>query len=110
MKLRQILIAAVGLAIAAGSATAASADTQWQRHHPRREEVNTRLHHLNRSINHERREGDISRGQARYLHARDHTIRAQERYFASKHHGHLTRAEQHRLNHEETGVRHHIPR
>ena len=108
MKLRQILIAAVGLAIAAGSATAASADTQWQKHHPRREEVNTRLTHLNRSITRDRRAGEISPSQARYLHARDHAVRAQERYFASKHHGHITRAEQHRLNHEETGVRHHI--
>jgi hypothetical protein len=106
MKLRNLLIAAMGLTVAAG---AASAETPWQHHHPRRVEVNHRLDHLNRSIRHEHAEGDLSARQAAYMHARVHLIRLQERRFADHHHSHLTRAEQMRLNHEESGVRGHLP-
>ena len=109
MKLRNLLVAAMGLSMAAGVAGAASAATPWQHHHPRRVEVNHRLATLNRSIGHERREGDVSAYQARHLHARVHMIRLQERRFAGRHVGHISRAEQMRLNHEESGVRSHIP-
>jgi hypothetical protein len=109
MKLRNLLIAAVGLTMAAGAAGAASAGTPWQNHHPRRVEVNHRLANLNHSIREERREGDIGRFEARRMHAHVHMIRLQERRFARHDGSHLTRAEQARLNHEETGVRHHIP-
>jgi len=109
MKLRNLLIAGLGLAMAAGAAGAASAATPWQAHHPARAEVNHRLEHLNRSIRVERREGRISGAEAHRLHARAHMIRRQERRFARLHRGHIRRAEQARLNHEETGVRHHLP-
>jgi hypothetical protein len=109
MKLRNLLIAAVGLTMAAGAAGAASAGTPWQNHHPRRVEVNHRLANLNHSIREERREGQIGRFEARRLHARVHMIRHQERVYARHDGSHLTRGEQARLNHEETGVRHHIP-
>jgi hypothetical protein len=109
MKLRNLVAAAMGLAMAAGVAGAASAETPWQHAHPRRVEVNHRLDHLNRSIRHERREGDLTAAQARRLHERAHLIRVQERHFARMHGGQLTRGEQARLNHEETGVRGHIP-
>ena len=109
MQLRTLLIAAAGLTLAAGAAGVASADTPWQAHHPRREEVNHRLWNLNHSIRHERREGDLSAWQARRLHERDYAIRMQERRFAHHDGGHISRWEQARLNHEETGVRHHIP-
>ena len=109
MKLRNLLIAAVGLAMAGGAVGSASAATTWQNHHPRRVEVNHRLVHLNRSIRHERREGDLTAMQARHLHARVHMIRMQERKFARHDNSHLTKREQARLNHEETGVRHHVP-
>ncbi len=109
MKLRNMLVAAMGLTMAAGVAGAASAATPWQHHHPRRVEVNHRLASLNHAIRRERAEGDLSARQAGRLHARAHMIRLQERRFARGHGSHLTRAEQARLNHEETGVRSHIP-
>lgn len=109
MKLRNLLVAAMGLTLAGGVAGAASAATPWQHHHPRRVEVNHRLANLNHSIRRERAEGDLTPRQARHFHARVHMIRLQERRFARHHDGHLTRAEQARLNHEETGVRSHIP-
>jgi len=109
MKFRSLLIAAAGLSMALGAAGAASADTPWQVHHPRREEVNTRLHNLNASIRHKRHEGDLSRYQAFRMHQRVHDIRMQERFYARHDGGHITGWEQHRLNREENGVRRHIP-
>jgi hypothetical protein len=108
MKLRTLLIAAAGLTMAAGAATAASAESRWQYDHPRRVEVNHRLDHLDRSIRHERRDGEISRFRAHRLHAEVHSIRSQERYFARRDGGHLTAWEHHRLNREANGVRHRI--
>jgi hypothetical protein len=109
MNFRNLLIAAMGAAVLAGAAGAASADTPWQQHHPRREEVNHRLTHLNRSIREERREGDLSAAQAARMHAQVHQIRLRERRDARHDSGHITRREQARLNHAESRVRHHIP-
>ena len=108
MKLRNLLIAVAGLTMAAGVAGAASAETPWQHQHPRRVEVNHRIEHLDRSIRSERREGHLNAWQARRLRDHVHMIRFQERHFARRHGGHLTRHEQARLNHEEGGVRHRI--
>ena len=109
MTFRNILIAAMGTAVLAGGATAAFADTPWQQHHPRREEVNNRIHDLNRSIRHERHEGDLTAAQAFRMHQRAHYIRWQERHFARYDGGHISRFEQWRLNREENHLRHHIP-
>jgi hypothetical protein len=106
----KLVLAAFGLAAALAGTTAASADTPWQTHHPRREEVNHRLMMQNHRISQERREGEISRAQAHNLRVEDRGLRGQERYFASHHHGHLTRLEQRRLNREENGVSRQIGR
>lgn len=109
MKLRNLLIAAIGLTMAASAAGAASAATPWQAHHPRRVEVNHRLTHLNRSIRVERREGDLTALQARRLHERAHMVRVTERRDARHDGGHVTRHEQIRLNHRENAIRHRVP-
>ena len=72
---RNVFVAAIGTAAAFGAVANASADTTWQRHHPRREEVNHRLSNQNSRIKTERREGEITAQQARYLHGEDHSIR-----------------------------------
>ncbi len=96
---------ALGLATAlAGAATSASAETQWQRHHPARVEVNHRLAHLHRRVVVERREGLMGVRKAHYVRAEERGIRHQERRFASRHGGHLTRHEVRRINREENGV------
>jgi len=92
-------LAVAGLGVA-GTANAAD----WRYHHPRRAEVNARLNHQAHRINVERREGELTGRQAAYLHAEDRGIRAQERFDASRHGGHITRGEQMRINHEENGV------
>jgi hypothetical protein len=98
------ILAAIGVAITLGAAGAASADTPWQAHHPRRVEVNHRLANQFHRIRQERREGVLTAGQSARLHRADYRIRMQERRFARHDGGHLTRAEQVRLNHEENRV------
>lgn len=108
MKLKTLL-AAAGLAFALGGiATSASAATPWQNHHPRRVEVNTRLANQNWRIDHAVHTGRINKFQAYRLHLADQRIRNEERWFALHHNSHLTRAEQARLNHQETRLSHRI--
>ena len=105
-----LLIAAVAAGLSFGTISSASADTVWQNHHPRREEVNNRLNSLNHRINTERREGEISAMQARNLHRDDRAIRGQERFDARFDNGHVTKAEQRALNQDENGVSRRIGR
>jgi hypothetical protein len=84
----------------AGAAVPAFAESVWDRHHPRRDEVNDRISHQEHRITQERREGEISRGQARAMRGQLAGIRGQERYDARFNGGHITRYEQGQLNHE----------
>jgi hypothetical protein len=102
--IRTALIAGV-LAVTLGALAApAFADTQWQKDHPRREQVNNRLKNQNKRIKQERKEGEITKGQAKQLHREDHAIRQEERTMASTNGGHLTKAEQKSLNQQENQV------
>ncbi|HXZ17589.1 MAG TPA: hypothetical protein VEH77_16795 [Roseiarcus sp.] len=98
-------IGAVALVLAStiGLAGTASAET-WARAHPRRAEVNDRLANQNRRIHREVQEGEISGARAYALQSEDRTIRAEERFMASQHGGHITRVEQRALNQQENGV------
>ena len=108
MKFRNILIAAMGLTMAAGAASTASAATGWQDQHPARAEVNHRLANQNHRIREARRDGELNARQAHRLHRADYRIRMEERRMAMRHHGHLTRGEQMRLNHQENRLSHRI--
>ena len=100
----QTVLAGLGAATLLAAAGASHAETNWQAHHPRRVEVNHRLANQDRRIDNEYRHGEISRAQARDLHAEDRGIRNEERFDASHHGSHLTRAEQHHLNRQENQV------
>jgi len=102
------LIAAASLITAGVSATNASAFTPWQYNHPRRVEVNERLENQNFRIQEARMHGALTPFQAFRLHQADRNIRAQERWFAYRNGGHITKGEQHFLNREENRVSHHI--
>src|ERR1700692_724803 len=105
MNLKKIaLLATTAAVLALGSAASASAETNWQEHHPRRVEVNHRLENQDRRIDREYREGKISLRRARFEHAEDRRIARQERFDARFDHGHNTRGEDQRLNHEENIV------
>lgn len=106
---RTVLAAtAVSLALAAFSASPASADTPWQAHHPRREQINNRLARQNQRIHQEVKEGEMSHAQAARLHRADRRIRTTERRMARRNDGHVTKAQQRRLNRRENHVSHRI--
>jgi hypothetical protein len=91
-------------AFIAGSAASAMAETNWEKNHPRRDQVNDRLANQNKRINHERKEGEITKAQAHKLHHEDHQIRQEERAMASQNGGHITKQEQKTLNQQENAV------
>jgi hypothetical protein len=105
MNIRKAILALViGSVATTALAASASADTRWQRHHPRREEVNLRAANLDRRIHDERVEGDLTAKQAHALRGDVRGIRHQERLAARLDHGHITKAEQRGLNQEENAV------
>jgi hypothetical protein len=105
----RIALTVLSFGIMVGTTGLASAET-WDQAHPRRAEVNARLNNQNQRINQERREGEITRGEANKLHAEDRTIRKEERFMAGQNGGHITRAEQRALNQQENAVSRQIGR
>ena len=90
------LLALSAAAVLSSSAFAAA--TPWQQHHPRRQEINHRLHQQNQRITHEVRQGEMTHARASQLRANDRSVRAQERLMARQQGGHITRADQTALN------------
>jgi len=99
-----LTVAAATLALAGVASSALADETQWQKDHPRRAEVNGRLGNQNKRINNEVKDGQISKAQGAKLHAEDHAIRREERTMASTNGGHITKAEQKALNQQENQV------
>jgi hypothetical protein len=101
---RTLLTVAAATVALAGITQTALADTQWQKNHPRREQVNGRLANQNQRIHNQVKEGDLSKAQAAKLHREDHQIRREERMMASQNGGHITKGEQKVLNQQENQV------
>jgi hypothetical protein len=108
--LRRSVVFVISFALVGGSMTAAFAETQWERNHPRRDQVNDRLGNQNRRIGRELKEGEINKQQARQLHREDHAIRQEERDMAKVNGGHITKGEQKVLNQQENEVSRQIGR
>jgi hypothetical protein len=102
--IRTALTVAAATMTLAGVTHTALADTQWQKDHPRREQVNNRLANQNKRIHNEVKEGEMSKAQAAQLHNEDHQIRREERAMASQNGGHITKSEQKVLNQQENQV------
>jgi hypothetical protein len=98
------LITAVSMTLAGIASSALADETQWQKDHPRRTEVNGRLANQNRRINNEVKDGQINKAQAHQLHNEDHAIRQEERTMASTNGSHITKTEQRALNQQENQV------
>jgi hypothetical protein len=97
-------IAAVSAALTGFCSAALADETQWQKDHPRRTEVNARLANQDARIHNEVKSGQISKSQAQQLHAEDHGIRQEERTMASTNGGHITKTEKQALNQQENQV------
>ena len=102
------LTLAATLAVLSVSGTA-SADTTWQKNHPRREQVNHRLNNQDKRIHNDVKNGTLTKGQAKALHKDDHQVRQEERDMASQNGGHITKSEQNVLNQQENGISKQIP-
>ena len=100
MKSSRLFVALAGLATLAVGTTPAMAGT-WAKKHPRQHEVLAREHHQIHRINKERREGEITGGQARALRASDRAIARQDHADARANGGYITKKQQRQLNHEE---------
>jgi|SRR5271155_1190907 outer membrane murein-binding lipoprotein Lpp len=108
-KARKTLTFAAAIVSLAALTGTASADTTWQKNHPRRTQVNSRLANQNRRIHNDVKDGTMSKAQAANLHHEDHQVRQEERDMASQNGGHITKAEQGVLNHQENGISNQIP-
>lgn len=97
-------IAAVSAALTGFCTSALADETQWQKDHPRRTEVNGRLANQDARIHNEVKSGQITKAQAHQLHSEDHAIRQEERSMASTNGGHITKTEQRALNQQENQV------
>ena len=106
---RKHLSFAAMLVSLAGLAGTASAETTWQRNHPRREQVNHRLANQNKRIHQDVKNGTLSRSQAATLHHKDRQVRQEERDMASQNGGHITKSEQRVLNGQENNLSSQIP-
>ncbi len=95
-----LFIAFASLAALVSVSTPAMAET-WAHKHPRQHPVLAREHRQIKRINHERREGELTKGQARAMRASDRAIAHQDRADARAHGGHITKREQHQLNRQE---------
>lgn len=105
----KVLSAGVIVAVLAGAAGTAAADTTWQKNHPRREQVNGRLANQNKRIHQDVKNGTLTRGQAAALHHEDHQVRQEERAMASQNGGHITKSEKRVLNQQENAISREIP-
>ncbi len=106
---RKTLTFAAAIVSLAAFVGTASADTTWQKNHPRREQVNNRLANQNKRIHNDVKNGTLTKGQAANLHNEDHQVRQEERDMASQNGGHITKSEQHVLNQQENGISNQIP-
>ena len=106
---RKSLSFAAALVMLAGVVGTASAETTWQKNHPRRTQVNHRLHNQNHRIHNDVKNGTMTKGQAAAAHKEDHQVRQEERGMASQNGGHITKPEQRVLNKQENGISSQIP-
>jgi hypothetical protein len=106
---RKTLTFAAAAVMLAGVVGTASAETTWQKNHPRRTQVNHRLANQNRRIHNDVKDGTLTKSQAAGLHAEDHQVRQEERDMASQNGGHITKSEQKVLNAQENGISKQIP-
>ena len=106
---RKHLSFAAVLVSLAGLAGTASAESAWQKNHPRRTQVNQRLANQNNRIHQDVKNGTLSKSQAANLHHQDRQVRREERAMASQNGGHITKPEQKVLNGQENNISGQIP-
>jgi hypothetical protein len=82
-------------------ASMSRAETQWQKDHPRRTQVNKRSNNQKRRINQGVKNGTLTKQQAGQLRKENRQTRQEERDMAAQNGGHITKQEQKTLNQQE---------
>ena len=103
MKTNKFFIAAYIVAFGLISASV-FAQNNFDANHPRRAEVNSRLRNQNARVDNKVADGKMSKAEGARIHAKDHAIRREERRDAKANGGHITKAEQKHINHQENHV------
>jgi DNA-binding transcriptional regulator of glucitol operon len=101
---RKSLASFLALWLLAAAPAVLAGETQWQKYHPRRTQVNGRLNNQNKRINQGTKSGTLTPQQAAQLHHEDGQVRQEERDMASQNGGHITKQEQKTLNQQENQV------
>ncbi|MGA7596118.1 MAG: hypothetical protein WCA64_13070 [Gallionella sp.] len=101
---RTTILISAALLFGGMSAGSFADESQFDKTHPRREEVNNRIKNQDKRIHREVKEGDMSKAKAARMHKKDRRIRKEERAMASKNGGHITKKEQRKLNRQENDV------
>ncbi len=107
MKTNQLLTAIAAplfVGFAAFSTTASAQNGNFDKTNPRRAQVNNRLNNQNARVDNKVDNGKMSKGEAAKIHGQDHAIRKEERRDAAANHGHITKAEQQHINHQQNQV------
>lgn len=84
--------------------TSSHAQTQWQKNHPRRAQVNGRLKNQQKRVDNGLANGSLNTQQAQKIQNQDQRIRNTERRDAAANGGHITAQEQQNLNRRENHV------
>lgn len=87
-----------------------AAKKEWEKKHPRRDQVNDRIARQNAAIKKDVKAGTLTPEQAAGLHAQEKQVRAEEKQMASPNNGHITAEEQKALNKELNDLRKEIPK
>lgn len=103
MKTNKFLTAAYIVALGLIS-TSVFAQAKFDKTHPRRAQVNSRLNNQNARVDNKVANDKMSKGEAAKIHGQDHAIRKEERRDAAANGGHITKAEQKHINHQENHV------
>lgn len=101
---RTTILFSAALLFGSMAASSFAAESQFDKTHPRREQVNKRLGNQDKRIHREVKEGDMSKAKAARLHGKDRHIRKEERAMASKDGSHISKQEQQKLNRQENNV------
>ena len=72
--------------------------------HPRRAQVNSRLQNQNARVDNKVADGKMSKGEAAKIHGQDKAIHHEEKRDAAANGGHITKAEQKHINKQENHV------
>ena len=86
------------------AATPAATPSNFDKTHPRRAQVNSRLKNQNARVDNKVADGKMSQDEANKIHGQDKAIHNEEKADAKANGGHITKAEQKHINKQENHV------